>query len=495
MKDNSNQNGTFTAVMKLVVAGVVVLILVLAAFGAGVGIGVGQGRSMAAAAAPAALGPAEQVETQPGAAVPEAAPVEPAGQPVLTPTPAEQAAAPAAGQSASPTAARATSTPVAGGTPGVTPSPTVPQPTPTRQDKSALPDQAPLDTALINEAWKLLKEQYYGNLPTGEDVTYAAIRGIVATLGDKHTVFLDPKQAEVSNESISGQFEGIGALVDTADGGGVKLQHLFADQPAQKAGLQDGDVVVRVDGKDISQLALDDAVALIRGPRGTKVTLTVKRGDQAPFDVTVTRARIEIPVVESKTLGDGKVEYIKLSEFSAPAADRVQAALKSAADKKPQGIILDLRDDPGGLLDSAVRIGSFFIPQGNIVIERFADGRQQEYARQGPYLLNNIPLVVLVNGGSASASEIVAGAIQDTGAGKLLGTQTYGKGSVQLPNEMSDKSQLRVTIAKWYTPKNRGIDGTGLAPDIESPDPTADQLKAKQDPQLDRAVEYLLTGK
>ena len=135
---------------------------------------------------------------------------------------------------------------------------------------------------------------------------------------------------------------------------------------------------------------------------------------------------------------------------------------------------------------------AYFVPQGNIVIERFSDGHQQEHSRQGKYLLNNIPLVVLVNGGSASASEIVAGAIQDAGTGKLLGTQTYGKGSVQLPNQMSDGSQLRVTIARWFTPKDRGIDGTGLAPDIQVPDPTADQIKAKQDPQLDRAVQYLL---
>jgi carboxyl-terminal processing protease len=211
--------------------------------------------------------------------------------------------------------------------------------------------------------------------------------------------------------------------------------------------------------------------------------------------VTVTRARIEIPVVTTKTLGNGKVEYISLAEFSAVAAQRVQDALQAAVDKKPQGIILDLRDDPGGLLDAAVRIGSYFVPQGNIVIERFADGREENHVRQGKYILNGIPLVVLINGGSASASEIVAGAIQDAGTGKLLGTQTYGKGSVQLPNQMSDGSQLRVTIARWYTPKDRGIDGTGLAPDIEVPDPTLDQLKAQQDPQLDRAVEYLLTGK
>ncbi len=483
MKDKSYQNGTFTSVMKLIVAGVVVSILLLAAFGAGVGIGVGQGRSMTAAAAAPAV---ERIDVGPTAAPQEAAPA-----PAEAVPPSATVPAPAEEQAGAPVRATAASS----ATPAVTPAPTVVQPTPTRQDKSKLPDEAPIDSALLNEAWRLLKEQYYGNLPEGEDVTYAAIRGIIASLGDKHTAFLDPKQAEVSNEQMTGEFEGIGAMVDTADGGGVKLQHLFKDSPAEKAGLQDGDVIVKVDGKDITMLDLNDAVALIRGPRGTPVTLTVKREDKPPFDIAVTRARIEIPVVETKTVGDGKIEYIRLGEFSVPAAERMQQALQAAVEKKPQGIILDFRDNPGGLLDSSVRIGSMFVPEGNIVIERFADGRQQDYRRQGKYLLNKIPLVVLVNGGSASASEIVSGAIQDAGVGTLMGTQTYGKGSVQLPNEMSDKSQLRVTIARWYTPKNRGIDGTGLTPDVLSPDATPEQIKAEQDPQLDRAVEYLLTGK
>lgn len=480
MKDNSYQNNALTSVAKFAVVGVVVLILVFAAFGVGVGVGVGQGRGIASAAAPAIA-----AHTLRAALEPTAAPVEaPVEASAATPKPAEQAAL-----------APTTPAPRGSATPVLTPRPTVVQPTPTRQDKSTLPDDAPIDAALVNEAWKLIKEQYYGNMPTGEDVTYAAIRGIVASLGDKHTAFLNPKQAEQFNTSIEGQFEGIGAAVDTADGGGVKIQHLYPDRPAQKAGLQEGDVVIKVDGKDVTTMALDDAVAMIRGPQGTQVILSVKRENEAPFDLSITRARIEIPVVTTKTLGDGKIEYVSLAEFSSVSAQRVQDALQSAVNKKPQGIVLDLRDDPGGLLDAAVRIGSLFVPQGNIVIEKFADGRQQEHPRQGKFLLNNIPLVVLVNGGSASASEIVAGAIQDAGTGKLLGTQTYGKGSVQLPNQMSNGSQLRVTIARWFTPKDRGIDGTGLAPDILVPDATLDQLKAKQDPQLDRAVEYLLTGK
>ena len=268
MEQNSHQNSTLTSVMKFVVAGVVVLILVLAAFGAGVGIGVGQGRSMAAA--PAFAAPAERAEQSSSPASEQATSASVVVQAAAsTPTPAEQSTALGSTSPAAKTTVAA----------GVTPSPTIVQPTLTPQDKSKLPDQAPIDTALLNEAWKLLKEQYYGNMPTGEDVTYAAIRGIVSSLGDKHTAFLDPKQAEMFNTDIEGHFEGIGAMVDTADGGGVKIQHLFADQPAQKAGLQDGDVIIKVDGKDVTTLDLNDAVALIRGPRGTKVTLTIKRDD------------------------------------------------------------------------------------------------------------------------------------------------------------------------------------------------------------------------
>lgn len=473
-----------TLAMKLITAALVVLILLVAAFGLGVGIGVGQGRAMAASSAVAApidgagLGETAQEETLLESESQSA----PTQQPPRE-TPRAQSA---------PT--RASLTPAVP-TPASTPTATLlPQPTPTRQDKSTLPDEAPLDMELFNEAWRLLKEQYYGNLPEGEDVTYAAIRGLVSSLGDKHTAFLNPEQAEAANTDMEGQFEGIGALVEQAEDGGVRIEHLFADQPAQKAGIEAGDVVIAVDGRDITEMDLNEAITLIRGPRGTKVILTIRRDEQASFDITVTRARVEIPVVETETLADGKVEYISLSVFSSIAPRRLADALEAAVAKNPQGIVLDLRDNPGGLLDASVRIGSYFVPEGNIVIERFSDGRQEEYKRQGSYLLKDIPLVVLINGGSASASEIVAGAIQDAGVGKLLGTTTYGKGSVQIPNSMSDGSQLRVTIARWYTPKDRGIDGTGLSPDIEAPDPTDEEIEAEQDPQLDRAIEYLLTG-
>jgi carboxyl-terminal processing protease len=355
----------------------------------------------------------------------------------------------------------------------------------------ASPDDNPLDEKLFLEAWRLLKTQFYGDLPQGKEVTYDAIRGVVEQLGDQHTAFIDPKSAALFNSDMEGSFEGIGAQVELAEGGGIRLKYLYADQPASKAGLQADDVVLAVDGKDITKTTLLEAISMIRGPRNSKVVLTIRRDEEKPFDVTVVRDRIEIPVVESKTLGDGKVEYISLREFSSVAPNRLADALNQALVKKPKGLILDLRGNPGGLLDAAVRIGSYFVPSGSIVIERSKDGTEKVFDRQGRYLLGDTPLVVLVNGGSASASEIVAGAIQDAGTGVLMGEKTYGKGSVQLPNTLSDGSQLRVTIAHWFTPKNRGIHGSGLEPDIKV-ELTKEDVAAKRDPQLDQAVQYLL---
>lgn len=374
-----------------------------------------------------------------------------------------------------------------------TATPVPPKPTPTPKPPTK-PAEGPLDVELFNEAWKLLQEQFYGDLPEGEKITYAAIRGLLESLGDEHTTFLTPKQAEIFNADMQGQFEGIGARVSQAEGGGVEIKYLFPEQPAQKAGLRVGDVIIAVDGTDVTKMDLNDAIILIRGPRGTQVTLTIRRQGQEPFDVTITRARIEIPAVETKTLADGKIEYIALSEFSNVAPRRLAEALQAAIARKPAGLILDLRGNPGGLLDAAVRIASYFVPEGNILIERFKDRPERVYQRQGQYLLRGIPMAVLVDGGSASASEIVAGAIQDAGTGILIGEKTYGKGSVQLPNWLSDGSQLRVTIARWYTPKGREIHQKGLEPDIVVPI-TEEDIKAKRDPQLERAIEYLLKEK
>jgi carboxyl-terminal processing protease len=337
-----------------------------------------------------------------------------------------------------------------------------------------------LDAELFGEAWGLLQEQFYGDLPDGSQITYDAIRGVVDRLGDPHTAFVDPKEAALLQADLDGHFEGIGARVDLAEQGGVEIKYLFAGQPAEKAGLQVGDVILAVDGKDVTKLGLTEAITLIRGPRDSTVLLKVKRGEQTPIEIAVIRDRIEIPVVQSKWMADDQIVHITLSEFSSVAPERLAEAIKEAMEKKPVGLILDLR--------------SYFVKEGPIVTERMKDGSERVYERRGRYLLGDTPLVVLVDAGSASASEIVAGAIQDAGTGMLVGEKTFGKGSVQLPNALSDGSQLRVTVAHWFTPKNRAIDGVGLEPDL-SVLLTSEDLAARRDPQLDRAAKYLLQGK
>ncbi len=357
------------------------------------------------------------------------------------------------------------------------------QATPTPEEEAAF--------AIFWEAWKLLKNEFYGDLPTPRQLAYGAIQGVIKTLGDEHTAFLDPEQAALFNTDIAGTFEGIGARVDEAEGGGVRIVEPFEGQPAWRAGIRRDDVVIAVDGKDITKMTLYETIGLIRGPKGTKVVLTIRRpGVEEPFDVEVIRARIEIPTVASRFIGTD-IAYVKLAEFNGQATPQLRAELRRLLARKPATLIFDLRGNPGGLLSSAVEIGSMFIADGNILTERFRDGKEQVYPREGELLVpQDLPLVVLVNGGSASASEIVAGALQDAGRGVLIGEKTYGKGSVQLPHTLSDESQLRVTIARWFTPKGRLIHGQGLMPDILVPR-TDEDIRANRDPQLDKAVEYL----
>jgi carboxyl-terminal processing protease len=236
-----------------------------------------------------------------------------------------------------------------------------------------------------------------------------------------------------------------------------------------------------------------EAISLIRGPAGTIVHLLVQReGIDEPFEVEVTRARIEVPVVESRMLEDG-LAYLRLSEFGQTATLELEQSLRAILEQGPRGLILDLRGNPGGYLNTAIEVASQFVADGPILIERFRDATERTYNPVAGGMALDVPLVVLVDGGSASASEIVAGAIQDSGRGILLGTTTLGKGSVQLVNTLSDGSQLRVTTARWFTPSGRAIHDEGLVPDIEVEVSEAD-IEADRDPQLQRAIEYLTEG-
>jgi len=340
------------------------------------------------------------------------------------------------------------------------------------------------------EAWRTLQDAYYGTLPDERQMTYAAVRGVLSTLDDANTAFMDPEEARLWNEGIQGRFEGIGAVVEEWPEGGVLIAGTFEAQPAREVGLLAGDVILEVDGQDVSEMALSAAIALIRGPSGSTVRLRIwRQSSQETFDVDVVRARIRIPVVESRML-EGRVGYLRLTEFTADAADEVQTALQALTILEPSGLVLDLRGNPGGLLTSSIDVASFFV-EGSIVTERTKSGEETSYSATARPLIGKIPLTVLIDQGTASASEIVAGAIQDNGRGLLVGTRSFGKGSVQTPAVLSDGSMLRVTTARWFTPEGRAIHGEGLEPDVEV-GITNEDLETGRDAQLDSALQLLL---
>ena len=346
---------------------------------------------------------------------------------------------------------------------------------------------------VLYEVWNLVEAEFYGDLPSPEERAYGAIRGMLETLDDDYTSFIEPSIAEITRSDASGTFEGIGALVRMNDDDILEIVRPFEGQPADQSGLLPGDLVLAVDEQSIIGYGIYEAITLIRGPEGTAVILTVQRGvDTDPFDVTIVRARIDIPIVESELLKEN-VGYVALFDFSAQATTRLEAVIEELLDQGAESLILDLRGNPGGFLDQAVRVSDLFLDQGVVLIERSSDGHEREFTSTDRGIAQDIPLVVLVNGGSASASEIVAGAIQDRGRALLIGEITFGKGSVQLPHTLSDGSELRVTIARWFTPNDRAIHGDGLIPDIEIP-LTPEDAQADRDPQLDRAIEYLETG-
>lgn len=345
---------------------------------------------------------------------------------------------------------------------------------------------------LFWEAWDLIQQDYYGDLPTEEEMTYGAIRGAVNTLDDPFTAFIEPQTAAINREDDSGSFEGIGAYVSMRDGRLV-IVSTFQDQPAERAGLRRDDIVLQVDDTPIENMSIYEAIVLIRGPAGTPVRLTILREGEEPFEVEVVRARIDIPVVESEMREDG-IGYVRMFDFSTDASVKLTEAIQEILNQDARGLILDIRGNPGGWLHEAVLTAGVFLPEGDLVlIERLKDGTERTFETPGEPTALDIPMVVLVDGGSASASEIVAGALQDQGRATLVGEKTFGKGSVQIPHQLSNGAELRVTIARWFTPNDRAIHGEGLEPDI-TVEISPEDLEADLDPQLDRAIELLLRG-
>lgn len=341
------------------------------------------------------------------------------------------------------------------------------------------------------EAWDIVHKQYVNQPVDDTLLMQGAIRGMMEAVGDDYTYYMDPQVYETESSSLSGEYEGIGAFVDTR-GDYLTIVSPIEGSPAEAAGLRPGDMIIAIDGEDMTGYTPEEARQRVLGEAGTKVVLTVARaGESEPLEFTIVRAKITVPSVTGEML-DGGIAYIDINTFGDKTTDELRAKLDELLAQNPKGIVIDLRYNPGGYLITSVEVASEFLDEGVVLIEQYGDGSRDAYRALGNGRATDLPIVVLINNGSASASEIVAGALQDYGRAKLVGEQSYGKGSVQTLAPLSnDQGAARVTIAKWLTPDGRAIEGVGLAPDyiVEL---TEEDAANDRDPQLDKAVEILL---
>jgi carboxyl-terminal processing protease len=342
------------------------------------------------------------------------------------------------------------------------------------------------------QAWQLVHDQYVDQPVDDVSLMRGAIRGMLESLGDTHTSYLDPANAAHLDAQLNGdQYEGIGAWVDTSSDF-LTIISPIPGSPAEKAGLRPGDKVIAVDGEDVTGIDGGQVRERILGPKGSTVKLTVSRqGVARPLEFEIVRESIVVPTVEGRIL-DGNIAYVHLYTFGDATAQDLHHELKQLLDQKPKGLILDLRNNGGGYLDTAIAVASEFIGDGVIMYEVYGDGRRITFDAQPGGLATEIPLAILINQGSASASEIVAGAVQDRGRGRLVGVASFGKGSVQTVVPLqNDQGEVRVTVARWLTPAERTINGVGLTPDVKV-ELTDQDIQTGMDPQLDQAVQLLL---
>jgi len=351
-----------------------------------------------------------------------------------------------------------------------------------------------VDFGIYWDVWTWLQSRYIDHPVEEPRLFYGSLAGMVASLGDPYSLFLEPKDAEEFSEELHGRFEGIGAEIGIRENRLTVISPL-TESPAEKAGLKPDDWIIKIDQKDTAGIDLNDAVRKIRGERGTQVVLSILRqGFDEPKDFTITRDQIKIVSVRWE-MKDDLYAYIKVTNFNADTGERFRQAVEQIFTKKPKGIIVDFRNDPGGYLDIAVEIASYWVEEGlPVVLERKSDKSTSEYRAVQNQTLAGYPTVLLVNKGSASASEIVAGALQDYALATLVGETTFGKGSIQDIKEFSDGSAVKLTIARWLTPKERQIDSEGIKPDVEI-EITDEEAKEGKDPQLEKALELLKNPK
>ncbi|HOS98869.1 MAG TPA: S41 family peptidase [bacterium] len=348
-----------------------------------------------------------------------------------------------------------------------------------------------LNFNLFWQTWDIVKTNYVDHDQlTDKQMFYGALRGLVGSTKDPYTIFMDPEDAKMFNEDLAGSFSGIGAEVGLRNDV-ITIIAPLADTPAERAGLRAGDKVYAIDQQSTAGLTVDEAVKKIRGPKGTKVTLTIGRGDAKLQDITIVRDVIVVKSLDYSYNSEDGLFIITINNFNADTETLFAEAVADIKVKNPRGLIVDLRNNPGGYLDSAVAIASYWIESGVIVGEQSATESPRQYLARGFAPLANLPTVVLINQGSASASEIVAGALMDYGQATTIGKTTFGKGSVQMVKDLPDGSMIKITTDKWLTPSGVSINDKGITPDIEI-DFTEEDFNANRDPQIEKAKEFLL---
>lgn len=346
------------------------------------------------------------------------------------------------------------------------------------------PSSLRTDFAPFWQVWNIVNNDYFEQPLNTEILVEGAIEGMLATLDDRNTRYLSPEEQEREEADMEGEFEGIGARIDYRDDVGVIIVSPIVGSPAEAAGLQPEDVILKADGEPLE--TVDEAIELIRGEANTDVLLTIQRGDET-FDIIVTRGIILVPDVVARMLDDENLAYLQLTQFGNNSADKFKEELENLLNQNPDGLIIDVRNNPGGLLSAVIEIADELLPEGIVLQEQFGNGNEQIYRSDSGDIGESIPLVILINEGSASASEVLAGAIEARDRGELVGELSFGKGTVQSVRTLTNGGGLRVTIAHWRMPDGEWIHETGLEPDIVIPQ----EPSTEGDPQLDAAIDLL----
>ena len=338
---------------------------------------------------------------------------------------------------------------------------------------------------VIEEAWEIIFDHHVDkSILDSSNVTRGAIKGMLETLNDPYSAYFEPEEYELGVSNLEGEFDGIGAYVGVTEGQLVIIAPI-ADSPADKAGIRAGDIILEIEDEPVIDMSMAEAILKIRGPKGTTVRLLIlHEEDTDPVEIEIVRDTVEVPSVRHEMLDD--IAHITITQFSERTGTELSPVLEEIVAADARGIILDLRGNPGGLLDTVIKVTSHFISDGIVVKIRDNRGRETTEEVTNVGIITELPMVVLVDGASASGSEVLAGALQDHQRATIAGTRTFGKGSVNSLYELSDGSAIYISIARWLTPNGRLIEGQGIEPDII--------LEVTGEDALDWAIEYLTTG-